>query len=192
MLAHSLWHADLSSVWPDADPLLQRDGCAGGGAAKAITVKSISGGQRFIEVWSGMLTLFLIILLSSVVQPNSGGCWQLLSCLAGMSLVGVAGGSFYVPVISLHPRGAGAWRQRSQYHPASYVAKCHGRYLTLPFILCSSITTLTSLDFGFGLPLGSPSLGELLLGKNNLQAPWLGITAFLIGGDIVVFAGSYW
>ena len=51
----------------------------------------------------------------------------------------------------------------------------------LPFILCSSITTLTSLDFlGFGLPLGSPSLGELLLqGKNNLQAPWLGITAFI-------------
>jgi hypothetical protein len=51
----------------------------------------------------------------------------------------------------------------------------------LPFILCSSITTLTSLDFlGFGLPLGSPSLGELLLqGKNNLQAPWLGIAAFL-------------
>ena len=51
----------------------------------------------------------------------------------------------------------------------------------LPFILCSSITTLTSLDFlGFGLPLGSPSLGELLLqGKNNLQAPWLGITAFV-------------
>jgi DNA polymerase III delta' subunit len=51
----------------------------------------------------------------------------------------------------------------------------------LPFIMCSSITTLTSLDFlGFGLPLGSPSLGELLLqGKNNLQAPWLGITAFI-------------
>ena len=51
----------------------------------------------------------------------------------------------------------------------------------LPFILCSSITTLTSLDFlGFGLPLDSPSLGELLLqGKNNLQAPWLGITAFI-------------
>ena len=51
----------------------------------------------------------------------------------------------------------------------------------LPFILCASITTLTSLDFlGFGLPLGSPSLGELLLqGKNNLQAPWLGITAFI-------------
>lgn len=52
----------------------------------------------------------------------------------------------------------------------------------LPFILCSSITTLTSLDFlGFGLPAGSPSLGALLLeGKNNFQAPWLGITVFLV------------
>ena len=50
----------------------------------------------------------------------------------------------------------------------------------LPFILCGSITTLTSLDFlGFGLPVGSPSLGELLLqGKNNLQAPWLGLSGF--------------
>mgnify|MGYP001578336589 FL=1 len=50
----------------------------------------------------------------------------------------------------------------------------------LPFILSGSVTTLTSLDFlGFGLPPGSPSLGELLnQGKNNLQAPWLGLTAF--------------
>ena len=65
----------------------------------------------------------------------------------------------------------------------------------LPFILCSSITTLTSLDFlGFGLPLGSPSLGELLLqGKNNLQAPWLGITAFLsvaILLSLLIFIGE--
>ena len=52
----------------------------------------------------------------------------------------------------------------------------------LPFILNGSITTLTSLDFlGFGLPPGSPSLGELLhQGKTNLQAPWLGITAFVV------------
>ena len=52
----------------------------------------------------------------------------------------------------------------------------------LPFILNGSITTLTSLDFlGFGLPPGSPSLGELLAqGKANLQAPWLGITAFVV------------
>ncbi len=52
----------------------------------------------------------------------------------------------------------------------------------MPFILNGSITTLTSLDFlGFGLPPGSPSLGELLAqGKNNLQAPWLRITGFLM------------
>jgi microcin C transport system permease protein len=50
----------------------------------------------------------------------------------------------------------------------------------MPFILTGSITILTSLDFlGFGLPPGSPSLGELLAqGKNNLHAPWLGLTAF--------------
>jgi microcin C transport system permease protein len=65
----------------------------------------------------------------------------------------------------------------------------------LPFILCGSITTLTSLDFlGFGLPIGSPSLGELLLqGKNNLQAPWLGITAFLVLAvllSLLIFIGE--
>ena len=65
----------------------------------------------------------------------------------------------------------------------------------IPFILCSSITTLTSLDFlGFGLPLGSPSLGELLLqGKNNLQAPWLGIAAFLCVAvllSLLIFIGE--
>ena len=51
----------------------------------------------------------------------------------------------------------------------------------MPFILTASITSLTSLDFlGLGLPPGSASLGELLLqGKNNLQAPWLGFTAFI-------------
>jgi len=65
----------------------------------------------------------------------------------------------------------------------------------LPFILCGSITTLTSLDFlGFGLPLDSPSLGRLLLqGKNNLQAPWLGITAFMVIAtllSLLIFIGE--
>jgi microcin C transport system permease protein len=65
----------------------------------------------------------------------------------------------------------------------------------MPFILAGSITVLTSLDFlGFGLPVGSPSLGDLLAqGKANLQAPWLGITAFVVlGGTLVllVFAGE--
>ena len=65
----------------------------------------------------------------------------------------------------------------------------------LPFVLSGSITTLTSLDFlGFGLPPGSPSLGELLAqGKNNLQAPWLGITGFVVLAvmlSLLVFVGE--
>ncbi len=65
----------------------------------------------------------------------------------------------------------------------------------LPFILNGSITTLTSLDFlGFGLPPGSPSLGELLAqGKDNLQAPWLGLTAFFVLAvmlSLLIFIGE--
>jgi microcin C transport system permease protein len=65
----------------------------------------------------------------------------------------------------------------------------------MPFILNGSITTLTSLDFlGFGLPPGSPSLGELLAqGKNNLQAPWLGITGFVVLAlmlSLLIFIGE--
>src|SRR5262249_61825691 len=65
----------------------------------------------------------------------------------------------------------------------------------LPLILAGSVTTLTSLDFlGYGLPPGSPSLGELLLqGKNNLEAPWLGITGFLVIGlmlSLLIFVGE--
>ena len=140
-------------------------------------------GQRIIEVWSGMPTLFLIILLSSVVQP---GFWWLLgiTVLFGwMALVGVVRAEFLRTRNFDYIRAAQALGVSDRaiifrhMLPNAVVAT-----LTfLPFILCSSITTLTSLDFlGFGLPLGSPSLGELLLqGKNNLQAPWLGITAFL-------------
>ena len=65
----------------------------------------------------------------------------------------------------------------------------------LPFILAGSVTTLTALDFlGFGLPPGSPSLGELVLqGKNNLNAPWLAFTAFVIIAlmmSLLVFIGE--
>ena len=141
------------------------------------------GGQRVSEVWSGMPTLCLIILLSSGVQP---GFWWLLAItvlFGWMTLVGVVRAEFLRTRNYDYVRAAQALgvsdRQIILRHmlPNAMVAT-----LTfLPFILCSSITTLTSLDFlGFGLPLGSPSLGELLLqGKNNLQAPWLGIAAFL-------------
>ena len=141
-------------------------------------------GQRFIEVWSGMPTLFLIILLSSVVQPNFWWLLAITVLFGWMSLVGVVRAEF------LRTRNFDYIILRHML-PNAMVAT-----LTfLPFILCSSITTLTSLDFlGFGLPLGSPSLGELLLqGKNNLQAPWLGITAFLsvaILLSLLIFIGE--
>jgi len=154
-------------------------------------------GQRIIEVWSGMPTLFLIILLSSVVQP---GFWWLLviTVLFGwMSLVGVVRAEFlrtrnFDYIRAAQAMGVSDWRIMSRHMlPNAMVAT-----LTyLPFILCGSITTLTSLDFlGFGLPLGSPSLGELLLqGKNNLQAPWLGLTAFFslaILLSLLIFIGE--
>ena len=135
-------------------------------------------GTRISVLFGLLLTLF-----SSVVQP---GFWWLLAItvlFGWMTLVGVVRAEFLRTRNYDYVRAAQALgvsdRQIILRHmlPNAMVAT-----LTfLPFILCSSITPLTSLDFlGFGLPLGSPSLGELLLqGKNNLQAPWLGIAAFL-------------
>lgn len=118
-------------------------------------------GQRFIEVWSGMPTLFLIILLSSVVQPNFWWLLAITVLFGWMSLVGVVRAEFLRTRNFDYIRAAQALgvsdRSIILRHmlPNAMVAT-----LTfLPFILCSSITTLTSLDFlGFGLPLGSPSL----------------------------------
>lgn len=154
-------------------------------------------GQRVIEVWSGMPTLFLIILLSSVVQPNFWWLLAITVLFGWMSLVGVVRAEFlrtrnYDYIRAAQALGVGD-RSIILRHmlPNAMVAT-----LTfIPFILCSSITTLTSLDFlGFGLPLGSPSLGELLLqGKNNLQAPWLGIAGFLCVAvllSLLIFIGE--
>lgn len=140
-------------------------------------------GQRFIEVWSGMPSLFLIILLSSVVQPNFWWLLGITALFGWMGLVGVVRAEFlrtrnFDYIRAAQALGVSDTRIMLRHMlPNAMVAT-----LTfLPFILCGSITTLSSLDFlGFGMPVGSPSLGELLLqGKNNLQAPWLGISAFV-------------
>ncbi len=154
-------------------------------------------GQRFIEIWSGMPTLFLLIILSSVVQPNFW--WLLLITLlfGWMSLVGLVRAEFlrarnfeYVQAA----KALGVSNSRIIFRhilPNAMVAS-----LTfLPFILGGSITTLTTLDFlGFGLPVGSPSLGDLLSqGKNNLQAPWIGISTFIVIAGVLsllVFIGE--
>ena len=146
--------------------------------------------QRFIEIWSGMPQLFLLIILAAIITP---GFWVLLVFLLAfswMSLTGVVRAEFlrgrnldYVRAArALGVRDAAImWRH---ILPNALVAT-----LTfLPFTLSGSVTVLASLDFlGFGLPPGSPSLGELVnQGKNNLQAPWLGITAFVVLGGILV------
>lgn len=141
------------------------------------------GLQRFIEIWSGMPTLFLLIIMSSLVQPNFWWLLGLLLVFSWMHLVGVVRAEFlrtrnFDYVKAARALGADNTTIMARHIlPNALVAA-----LTyLPFILNGAITTLTALDFlGFGLPPGSPSLGELLSqGKNNLQAPWLGMTAFI-------------
>jgi microcin C transport system permease protein len=153
--------------------------------------------QRFIEIWSGMPTLFLLIILSSVVTPNFWWLLGLLLLFSWMSLVGVVRAEFlrarnFDYVRAAKALGAGdATVMIRHVLPNAMVAT-----LTfLPFILNGSITTLTALDFlGFGLPPGAPSLGELLAqGKANLQAPWLGLTAFFVLAtmlSLLIFIGE--
>ena len=141
-------------------------------------------GQRFMEVWSGIPTLYILIILSSVVQPSF---WLLLGILllfSWMSFVGVVRAEFlrgrnFEYVLAAKAMGMSDARLMFRHIlPNAMIAT-----LTfLPFTLSGSILVLTSLDFlGFGLPVGSPSLGELLSqAKTNLQAPWLGITIFLV------------
>lgn len=140
--------------------------------------------QRFIEIWSGMPVLYLLIIMASLVEPNFWWLLGLMLLFTWMSLVGVVRAEFlrgrnFDYVRAARALGAGNLTIMVRHIlPNAMVAT-----LTfLPFLLNGAITTLTALDFlGFGLPPGSASLGELLSqGKNNLQAPWLGVTAFLV------------
>ena len=140
--------------------------------------------QRFIEIWSGLPTLFVLIILASIFEPNFWSLLGVLFLFSWMSLVGVVRAEFLRVRNFDYIRAARAlgvndrtimWRHAL---PNAMVSA-----LTfLPFILTGSITTLTALDFlGYGLPPGSPSLGELLKqGKANLHAPWLGFSGFIV------------
>ncbi len=155
------------------------------------------GLQRFIEIWTAMPTLYLILIISSVLTP---GFWVLFSILLAFSwvaLVGVVRAEFlrgrnfeYISAARALGVSNGTIMRRHLL-PNAMVAT-----LTfMPFILNGSISTLTALDFlGFGLPPGSASLGELLKqGKNNLQAPWLSMTGFLVLSimlSLLIFIGE--
>jgi len=153
--------------------------------------------QRVLEIWSSIPSLYVLIIISSVLIP---GFWTLLGVLllfSWVSLVGVVRAEFlrgrnleYITAA----KALGLSNAKIMYRhllPNAMVAT-----LTfLPFILSSSITALTALDFlGLGMPPGSPSLGELLSqGKANLQAPWLGFTAFFVIAimlSLLIFVGE--
>jgi microcin C transport system permease protein len=153
--------------------------------------------QRFIEIWTSMPTLFLLIILASVVTPNFWWLLGLLLLFSWTALVGVVRAEFlrarnFDFVRAARALGVGNVTIMLRHIlPNAMVAT-----LTfMPFVLIGGITSLTGLDFlGFGLPPGSPSLGELLAqGKNNLQAPWLGISGFVVMAvmlSLLVFIGE--
>ncbi|MEI8393382.1 MAG: ABC transporter permease [Rhodospirillaceae bacterium] len=153
--------------------------------------------QRVIEIWSGMPTLYLLIILASVVAPNFWWLLGLLLMFSWMSLVPVVRAEFLRARNFDYVRASRALGARDAVIIIKHVLpNAMVATLTfLPFILNGSITTLTALDFlGFGLPPGSPSLGELLAqGKNNLQAPWLGMTSFAVLAimlSLLIFIGE--
>ncbi len=153
--------------------------------------------QRFIEIWTSMPGLYIIIIIAAVIKPSFWILLGILLLFSWVSLVGVVRAEFlrgrnFDYVIAARALGLRNLTIMFKHLlPNAMVAT-----LTfVPFLLNGSITTLTSLDFlGFGLPPGSASLGELLQqGKNNLQAPWLGLTSFFVLAgmlSLLIFIGE--
>ena len=155
------------------------------------------GFQRFIEIWTSIPALYLLLIVSSVIAPSFFVLLGILLLFSWVALVGVVRAEFlrgrnfeYINAA----RALGVSNRTIMFRhllPNAMVAT-----LTfMPFILNGSIATLTSLDFlGFGLPVGSPSLGEMLAqGKDNIHAPWLGLTGFFsisIMLSLLIFVGE--
>ena len=153
--------------------------------------------QRFLEIWGGMPVLYLLIILSAFIQPSFWWLLGLLLLFSWMALVDVVRAEFlrarnFDYVRAARALGAGDIAIMFRHVlPNAMVATLS----MMPFILSGSMVQLSSLDFlGFGLPPGSPSLGEMITqGKNNLQAPWLGISAFAaiaVMLSLLVFVGE--
>jgi microcin C transport system permease protein len=153
--------------------------------------------QRFIEIWSSMPVLYILLIIAAILPPGFFVLLGIMLLFSWVGFVGVVRAEFlrarnfeYVRAARALGVGNGTIMYRHLL-PNAMVAT-----LTfLPFILSGSIATLTSLDFlGVGMPPGSPSLGEMIAqGKNNLQAPWLGLTAFFtmsIMMSLLIFIGE--
>ena len=154
-------------------------------------------GQRFIEIWSGLPVLYLLIIISSFIEPSFWILLFIMLLFSWMSLEGVVRAEFLRARNFEYVKAAKALGVKNMKLMFKHVLpNAMVATLTLmPFILSGSIATLTSLDFlGFGLPPGSPSLGEMVSqGKANLQAPWLGLSAFItlsLQLSLLVFIGE--
>jgi microcin C transport system permease protein len=153
--------------------------------------------QRFIEIWSSLPHLYLLIIISSIITPSFFVLLGILLLFSWVSLVHVVRAECLRTRNFEYVNAARALGLTNAAIILKHVLpNATVATLTfLPFVLNGSITTLTALDFlGFGLPPGSPSLGELLLqGKSNLQAPWLGLTGFIVIAlmlSLLVFIGE--
>jgi microcin C transport system permease protein len=153
--------------------------------------------QRFIEIWNSVPHLYLLLIISSVLVPSFFVLLGILLLFSWVSLVGLVRAEFL--------RG-----RNFEYIQAARALGVSDRVIIfrhllpnamvatmtfLPFILSASVSTLTGLDFlGFGLPPGSPSLGEMLAqGKANVHAPWLGLAGFFtlaILLSLLIFIGE--
>jgi microcin C transport system permease protein len=153
--------------------------------------------QRFIEIWTSVPELYLLLIISSVLVPGFFVLLGILLLFSWVRLVGLVRAEFL--------RGRNfEYIQAARALGVSDVVIMFRHLLPnamvatmtfLPFIMSSSVMTLTALDFlGFGLPPGSPSLGELLSqGKANVQAPWLGLTGFFAVAlmlSLLIFTGE--
>jgi len=153
--------------------------------------------QRVIEIWTSVPPLYLLLIISSMLVPGFFVLLGILLLFSWVSLVGLVRAEFlrgrnfeYIQAA----RALGVSNRVIMFRhllPNAMVATI----TFLPFIVSSSVMQLTALDFlGFGLPPGSPSLGELLSqGKANIQAPWLGITGFFtvaIMLSLLIFVGE--
>jgi microcin C transport system permease protein len=139
--------------------------------------------QRVVEIWTNIPSLYIIMIVSSVIAPNFWIMVTLVSLFSWTALVGVVRAEFlrarnFEYVMSARALGVGNLTIMFRHLlPNAMVATI----TMLPFLVTGGISTLAALDLlGFGLQSNYPSLGDLALqGRNNIQAPWLGITAFV-------------
>ncbi|MEM7258187.1 MAG: ABC transporter permease [Pseudomonadota bacterium] len=153
--------------------------------------------QRFIEIWQGLPVLYLLIIMASVIKPSFFTLLFLMTLFSWTALVGVVRAEFLRARNFEYVRAAKALGVNDVTIMARHTLPnaMVATVTFMPFILSGSVTTLTGLDFlGLGLPPGSPSLGELLKqGRDNLHAPWLGLTAFFVLAvmlSLLVFVGE--